>query len=174
METITEFISSEAIQARVKEIGAQITKDYQGKSVLMIGVLKGSFIFLADLVREIDLPVEVSFIAVSSYHSSTQSSGEVRLLYDIDKPLQGKDVIIVEDIIDSGHTMTFLLNALKARNAASIKVCTLLSKPARRVTTLEADYTGFEIEDKFAVGYGLDYAGKYRTLPGVYVVDLGD
>jgi hypoxanthine phosphoribosyltransferase len=173
METVTEFISAEQIQARVKEIGAQITKDYQGKKLFMIGVLKGSFIFMADLVRAIDLPLDISFIAVSSYHASTQSSGEVRLLYDVDKPLQGKDVIIVEDIVDSGHTLAFLLNAFKARKADSIKICTLLSKPARRVNGLEADYTGFEIEDKFVVGYGLDYAGKYRSLPSVFSMDLG-
>ena len=173
METLSRFISAEAIAERVKEMGEQITADFKGEKLMMIGVLKGSFIFMADLIRHIDLPVEVSFISVSSYHASTQSSGEVRLLYDVDKPLQGRNVIIVEDIIDSGHTLNFLLNAFKARKAANIKICTLLSKPARRVVGLDADYTGFEIEDKFVVGYGLDYASRYRNLPDICVVDLG-
>lgn len=173
-EVVAEYLSRDEIKRRVTELGRQITNDFEGKNLIVIGVLKGSFIFMADLLREIELPLEVSFISVSSYGAGTSSSGEVRLLYDVDKPLEGKNVIIVEDIIDSGHTAGFLLDAFNARKAASIKICSLLNKPSRRVRRVEADYVGFDIDDKFVVGYGLDYDGRYRNLPNVSILSFMD
>ncbi len=162
--SIEEYISEKDIRAKVAELGKRIQGDYKDKPLLMIGVLKGSVVFLADLIREVNLPVEISFISVSSYSSGIATSGSVRLLCDIDKPLKGRDVLIVEDIVDSGYTVGYLMETLQVRKPASVKVCALLDKPSRRLSDVKPDYVGFEIEDEFAVGYGLDYAGKYRNL----------
>lgn len=166
------LISEEELQSRVSELGRQITDDYQGRSLLLVAVLKGSAIFLADLLRSIDLPVDYDFVAVSSYGSGSQTSGVVRLLKDVDTDIKGKDVIIVEDIVDTGWTLrlSYLIENLLARGAASVKVCALLDKPCRRKVDLGVDYTGFVIEDHFVVGYGLDYQGKYRNLPYVGIL----
>ena len=162
--TISEFISEKDILAKVAEMGRRITADYKDKDLLVVGILKGSVVFMSDLIRAIDLPLEISFMSVSSYASGIASSGSVRLQCDLDKPLRGKDVLIVEDIIDSGYTISYLIETLNVRQPASLKICSLLDKPSRRMTDMKADYTGFEIEDEFVVGYGLDYAGKHRNL----------
>ena len=159
------LISKEQIEKRVSELGAQISKDYEGKTILLIGILKGSVPFMADLMRHIDGDVEIDFMSVSSYGSSTKSSGVVRIIKDLDKSIEGKDVIIVEDIVDSGLTLAYLKSHLLSRNPASLRVCTMLDKPARRKVEFTPDYCGFEIEDKFIVGYGLDFDQKYRNLP---------
>ncbi|MBN8472208.1 hypoxanthine phosphoribosyltransferase [Corallococcus exiguus] len=159
------LISEEAVQARVKELGAQITRDYEGKELTLICVLKGSAFFAIDLARAIDLPLTLEFLGVSSYHGGTESTGEVRITTDVSKPMAGKHLLIIEDIIDTGLTMSFLLENLRARHPASVKICSLLEKPARAKTKVEIDYKGFVIEDKFVVGYGLDYGEKYRNLP---------
>lgn len=164
------LISKEEIQEKLKEMGTQISKDYEGKDFLLIGVLKGAFIFLADLMRNIDIPVEVDFMAVSSYGSSTESSGVVRILKDLDSQIEGKDVLVVEDIIDTGLTLSYLINNLKSRGASSVSVCTLLDKPERRKAEVGLKYKGFDIPDKFIVGYGLDYAQKYRNLDQIYIL----
>ncbi len=164
------LISKEEIEAKLKEMGAQISKDYEGKDLLLIGVLKGAFIFLADLMRTIDIPVEVDFMAVSSYGSSTESSGVVRILKDLDAEIEGKDVLVVEDIIDTGLTLSYLIGNLKSRGANSVSVCTLLDKPERRKADVGLKYKGFDIPDKFIVGYGLDYAQKYRNLDQIYIL----
>ncbi|MFH1729195.1 MAG: hypoxanthine phosphoribosyltransferase [Pseudomonadota bacterium] len=161
MPELKVLISEEDVLKRVKELGTQISKDYEGKSLTVIGVLKGSFLFQADLVRYIDVPVQVDFLEVSSYGNETKSSGVVKFVKDLTHSIEGLDVLIVEDIIDSGLTMNYLLNNLKTRNPASLKVCTLLEKPHK--TEVPIDYTGFKIEDKFVVGYGLDYRGFYRN-----------
>ena len=166
------MITEDTIKARVKELGRQISRDYQGENVLAIGVLKGSVIFMADLVREMtDVNVEIAFLAVSSYQG-TDSTGSVRLLYDLDRPLHGVNVLIVEDILDTGNTLTYLTKTLKVRNPASLKIVALLDKPERRVAPIELDYKGFEIEDKFVVGYGLDYDGYYRNLKNICTVEF--
>ncbi len=159
------LISKEQLEKRVSELGAQISKDYEGKTILLIGILKGSVPFMADLMRHIDGDVEIDFMSVSSYGSSTKSSGVVRIIKDLDKSIEGKHVIIVEDIVDSGLTLSYLKSHLLNRNPASLKVCTMLDKPARRKVEFTPDYCGFEIEDKFIVGYGLDFDQKYRNLP---------
>ncbi len=159
------LISKEQLEKRVSELGAQISKDYEGKTILLIGILKGSVPFMADLMRHIDGDVEIDFMSVSSYGSSTKSSGVVRIIKDLDKSIEGKDVIIVEDIVDSGLTLAYLKSHLLSRNPASLRVCTMLDKPARRKVEFMPDYCGFEIEDKFIVGYGLDFDQKYRNLP---------
>ncbi len=158
-------ISAEQIQARIKELGAQITKDYAGQPLHLICVLNGAFIFMADLARAIDLPLSVDFMKTSSYGSATASSGEVKLVKDLDHPLQGKHVLFVEDIIDTGLTIHYVLNYLKGRDPLSIKVVSLLSKPARRKVEVPIDYMGFEIEDAFVYGYGLDVDHIYRNIP---------
>jgi len=166
LEDIQEVLFSEdALAARVKELGLQLTHDYAGQEILMIGVLRGAIIFMADLARAIQLPVAFDFMAVSSYGASTTSTGVVRILKDLDEDVEGKNVLIVEDIIDSGLTLNYLLENLKSRNPRSIKICTLLNKPERRKSNVPVDYNGFIIPDHFVVGYGLDYAGKYRNLP---------
>ena len=159
------LISREQLAEKVAELGAQISKDYEGEDLFLIGILKGSVPFMADLMRAITLDVEMDFMSVSSYGSGTKSSGVVRILKDLDSDIAGKNVLIVEDIIDSGLTLAYLKEYLAKRNPKSIKIVTMLSKPARRKADLEADYTGFVIDDMFIVGYGLDIDQKYRNLP---------
>ncbi len=165
---VTEvLVDEETLRNRVSELGDEISRDYAGRDLLLICVLKGAVFFLSDLMRQIEVPCEVDFMAVASYGSSTDSSGVVRILKDLDAPLEGRDVLIVEDIVDSGLTLQYLLRTLEARNPASLEVCALLTKPDRRKIDLPARYIGFEIPDKFAIGYGLDYAERYRNLPYV-------
>jgi hypoxanthine phosphoribosyltransferase len=164
------LVQADELQHRIKEMAAEVSRDYRGRDLLLIGVLKGAVFFLADLMRELDVPCEVDFMAVSSYGSSTDSSGVVRILKDLDAPLEGRNVLIVEDIVDSGLTLQYLMRTLQARNPATIEVCALLTKPERRKVDMPARYVGFEIPDKFAIGYGLDYDERYRNLP--YVATL--
>ena len=165
------LLDAEKIQSRIRELGAQITRDYSGKELLLIGVLKGACIFMSDLVRNIDLPIAIDFFAVSSYGASSKSSGEVRILKDSDMSLKGKDVLIVEDIVDTGLTLSYLQDIFRRREANSVAVVALLDKSERRVRQVEVAYTGFEIPNAFVVGYGLDYAERYRNLPFVGVVE---
>jgi hypoxanthine phosphoribosyltransferase len=162
--------SEQQIQDKVKELGELITAEYQGRNPLVICVLKGAFIFMADLVKRLDMPLETDFMAVSSYGHATSSSGIVKIIKDLDTTVEGRDVLIVEDIIDSGLTLTYLVDVLERRNALSVAIVTLFDKPARRTVGLEADYKGFVIPDAFVVGYGLDYAEKYRNLPYVGIL----
>ena len=172
-EAIGEIlVQADELQHRIKQMADQIAIDYEGKDLLLIGVLKGAFLFLADLMRHLDTGCEVDFMAVASYGSATQSSGVVRILKDLDAPLEGRHVLIVEDIVDSGLTLQYLLRTLEARGPASLEVCALLTKPSRRTVDLPVRYTGFEIPDKFAIGYGLDYAERYRNLPYVAALVL--
>lgn len=171
-ETIRVLISEQKVNERILEIAEKINEDYKGKSIHMICVLKGGVFFMCELAKRISLPVSVDFMSVSSYGDDTKSSGVVRIVKDLDQSLEGKDVIVVEDIIDSGRTLSYLLEILKQRNPASLKLCTLLDKPDRRVKDVKVDYTCFEIPDEFVVGYGLDYAQKYRNLPYIGVVEL--
>ena len=164
------FYSEEQLKTKVAELGAAITRDYQGKSPVLVSVLRGSYIFMADLTRAIDLPCTVDFMSVSSYGAGTTSSGQVKILKDLSEPIEGKDLIIVEDILDSGNTLFYLRDVLAARKPASIAICTLLDKPERRTKPIQADYSGFEVPDAFVVGYGLDYAEKYRNLPYIGVL----
>ncbi len=164
------LFTEEQLNEIVRRIGAEITEDYKDKNLLMVGVLKGSLVFMADLMREIHIPCAIDFLSVSSYGNGTSSSGEVRILKDLDQTLEGKDILVIEDILDSGNTLSFLLRTLSARNPASIRLCTLLDKPARRKAEVYADYIGAEVEDKFIVGYGLDYAEKYRNLSYIGVL----
>lgn len=161
---------AQQIGEKVKELGATLSKDFSGRNPLVICVLKGAFIFMADLVKEITVPLEIDFMAVSSYGQSTKSSGVVKIIKDLDVSVEGRDVLIVEDIIDSGLTLSYLIDVLERRNSKSVTVVTLFDKPARRTVELEADYTGFTLPDEFVVGYGLDYAEKYRNLPYVGVL----
>jgi hypoxanthine phosphoribosyltransferase len=167
-ETIVE---AEELQARVRELGAELTRDYAGSDLFLMGVLKGAVFFVADLMRHIDLHCELDFMAVSSYGSLTDSSGVVRILKDLDTPIEGKDVLIVEDIVDSGLTLNYLLRNLRGRNPRSLEVCALLVKPDRRKIDLPLRYVGFEIPNRFVVGYGLDLDQRYRNLPYVAAVD---
>ena len=171
-ETIRELISEEDVAAKVKEIGAQITKDYEGKAVHLICVLKGGVFFTCELAKRIEVPVSLDFMSVSSYGDDTKSSGVVKIIKDLDESIEGKDVLIVEDIIDSGRTLSYLIEVLKQRNPASIRLCTLLDKPERRVKDVKVDSVCFTIPDDFVVGYGLDYAQKYRNLPCIGVVEF--
>ena len=164
------LLSREQIAVRVKEMGKQITEEFAGKDMVVICILKGAVVFFVDLIREIDLPMSIDFMAISSYGSATKSSGVVRILKDLDKPINGKDVLVVEDIVDSGMTLSFLRENLLSRGAKSLKICTLLDKPERRRVPLHVDYFGFIIPDEFVVGYGLDYAEKYRNLPDIGVL----
>jgi hypoxanthine phosphoribosyltransferase len=164
------MLTQEQIRAKVAELGAEITRDYAGKELTIVGVLNGSFIFMADLVRSIDLPLTCDFLGLSSYGSATVSSGVVAITKDLAGPIEGRDVLVVEDIIDTGLTMAYLMNNLETRRPASVKVCSLLSKPARRQVEIGVDYLGFTIEDRFVVGYGLDYDGRYRNLPYIGVL----
>jgi hypoxanthine phosphoribosyltransferase len=158
------LLSHDAIQARVREMGAEIARDYAGREPHLVGVLKGAFAFMSDLCRAIDLPLTLDFIAVSSYGTTTKTTGEVQLVKDLDTGLDGRDLLVVEDIVDTGLTLNYLLKVLRARGPKSVKVAALLSKPARRLVETPVDYTGFTIPDTFVVGYGLDYNEKYRNL----------
>ncbi len=164
------MLSEETIAKKVKEMGAQISNDYEGKKLLMVSVLKGSVVFVADLMRSISIPVSIDFMAVSSYGSGTKSSGVVKIIKDIDINLEGMDLLIVEDILDSGKTLAYLKELLEGRSPASIRVATLLDKPARRQADVRPDYCGFEVPDEFIIGYGLDYAERYRNLPYIGVL----
>lgn len=166
------LVQPDDLKQKVREIGQQISADYAEKDLLLVCVLKGAVFFLADLMRHIEIPCEVDFMAVSSYGSETDSSGVVRILKDLDRPIAGRDVLIIEDIVDSGLTLQYLLRNLGAREPASLEVCALLTKPDRRKVELPTRYVGFEIPDKFAIGYGLDVAERYRNLP--YVAALTD
>ena len=171
-EKISVLISEEEVDKKVRQIAAQISKDYEGKEVHLICVLKGSVFFACELAKRITVPVTLDFMSVSSYGDDTKSSGVVKIIKDLDEPLENKDVLIVEDIIDSGRTLSYLIEILKKRNPASLHLCTLLDKPDLRVRPVEVDYTCFEIPDEFVVGYGLDYAQKYRNLPYIGVVEI--
>jgi hypoxanthine phosphoribosyltransferase len=172
-ESIGEIlVQPDELEHRVRELGAEISRDYAGRDLLLIGVLKGAVFFLADLMRHIEVPCEVDFMAVSSYGSSTDTSGVVRILKDLDAPLEGRHVLIVEDIVDSGLTLQYLMRTLETRSPASLEVCALLTKPERRLVEAPARYVGFEIPDKFAIGYGLDYDERYRNLPYVATLQL--
>lgn len=171
-DRISVLISEEEIDKRIREIGQQISKDYEGKSVKLICILKGSVFYTCELAKRITVPVALDFMSVSSYGGGTTSSGHVQIKKDLDESIEGLDVIIVEDIIDSGNTLSRLIPILNARKPASLKVTTLLDKPDRREVEVDVDYVGFEIEDKFVVGYGLDYDQKYRDLPFVGVVEV--
>ena len=161
------LVQPDDLRRKVADLGAQISADYEGRDLLLVGVLKGAVFFLSDLMREISVPCEVDFMAVASYGSATDSSGVVRILKDLDASIEGRHVLIVEDIVDSGLTLQYLLRNLRARGPESVEVCALLTKPERRKIELEARYVGFEIPDKFAIGYGLDHAERYRNLPYV-------
>ena len=158
------LITEEQIKEKIEQLGEQISNDYKGSdNFLLVGVLKGAVLFMSDLIRHIDIPLQIDFMAVSSYGFSTESSGVVRILKDLDETVEGKDLLVVEDIIDSGLTLSYMCNILKSRKPASLKICALLDKPSRRKVDLKVDYLGFEIPDHFVVGYGLDYAEKYET-----------
>ena len=164
------LFTEEELAARVRELGARITRDYAGKDLVIASVLRGSFIFMADLTRAIELPLTVDFMAVSSYGAGTVSSGQVEIKKDLSDSIEGKDLLIVEDILDSGNTLYYLIDVLEARKPASIRICTLLDKPERRIKPIKADYMGFTIPDAFVVGYGLDYDERYRKLPYIGVL----
>ena len=170
-ETIRELVSEKAVDERIVELGKQISKDYEGKQVHLICVLKGVVFFMCELAKRISVPVSMDFMSVSSYGDDTKSSGVVKIVKDLDEAIEGKDVLIVEDIIDSGRTLYYLIDILKKRNPKSVHLCTLLDKPERRVKDVKVDYVGFNIPDEFVVGYGLDYAQKYRNLPFIGVVE---
>lgn len=162
---VETLIDQQKVHQRIRELGAQITRDYRGKNLTVLGILKGSVYFVSDLTREIDLPLTVEFMGASSYQGGTETTGEVRITTDVSKPMAGKDLLVVEDIVDTGLTMKFLLENLRARKPSSVRVATLLEKPSRARAHIDIDYKGFVIDDVFVVGYGLDYAEKYRNLP---------
>ena len=171
-ERIRELISEEDVAKKIAEMGAQISKDYEGESVYLLCILKGGVFFTTELAKHITVPVNIDFMSVSSYGGETTSSGIVRIVKDLDTPIEGKNVLIAEDIIDTGRTLAYLMEHLKQRKPKSLKLCTLLDKPDRRVSDVTVDYTGFEIPDEFVVGYGLDYDQRYRNLPYVGVVEF--
>lgn len=164
------MISEEEIAKKVKELGRQLTEEYKGKELLIVGILKGCIMFLSDLARAIDLPLTMDFMVVSSYGTTTKSSGVVRIIKDLEREIEGKDVLIVEDIVDTGLTLSYLVENFKTRNPKSVKVCSLLDKPDRRKAQVDIEYVGFKIPDEFVVGYGLDYGENYRNLPFVCVL----
>jgi hypoxanthine phosphoribosyltransferase len=164
------MIEEETLQARIAELGAEVTRDYRGRDLLLVGVLKGAIFFMADLMRRIELPCEVDFMAISSYGAGVDSSGVVRILKDLDVSIEGRNVLIVEDIVDSGLTLSYLIRNLEARHPASLEVCALLTKPQRRANDVECRYVGFEIPNRFVIGYGLDFAERYRNLPYIGVL----
>ena len=171
LEDIAEvLLTKEQLDKKVAELGEQISSDYKDKNLLLVGILKGSVVFMTDLMRQISIPVRIDFMSVSSYGSGVKTSGVVKIIKDLDLPLQGYDVLIVEDILDSGLTLHYIIELLKSRNPHSVKICTLLDKPYSRRVDVKTDYHGFEIPDKFVVGYGLDYAEKYRNLPFVGIL----
>ncbi len=167
---IEVMISAAEIQQKIKELGAAIARDYAGRKPELICVLKGALVFMSDLIRAIDLELSIDFIAVSSYGKGVSTTGEVRIIKDLDEPLSGRDIILVEDILDTGLTLNYLVNSFRARGATSVRIVTLLNKPERRKAQVNADYVGFTIPDKFVVGYGLDFAERYRNLPYIGVV----
>lgn len=171
-EHVRVLLTEEDVDRRIQEIGDQISRDYAGKQVHLICVLKGGSFFMCELAKRITVPVSLDFMSVSSYGSATKSSGVVRIVKDLDEPLKDKDVLVVEDIVDSGRTLSYLLEMLKDRGPKSVKLCTLLDKPDRRVVDVHVDYTCFQIPDKFVVGYGLDYDQRYRNLPYIGVVEF--
>lgn len=173
-DQIRVMISEEDVDRRIAELAALISRDYEGSSVHLICILKGSVFFTCELAKRITVPVTLDFMSVSSYGDGTKSSGVVKLVKDLDEPLEGKNVIVIEDIIDSGRTLSYLLENLGSRNPRSLRLCALLDKPDRRVTDVKVDYTGFEIPDEFVVGYGLDYAQQYRNLPYIGVISSGE
>lgn len=173
-EKIRVMISEDEVDAKIEELGRKISKDFAGQEVHLICILKGSVFFVCELAKRITVPVTIDFMQVSSYGAETKSSGVVRLSKDLDEPLQGKNVIIVEDIIDSGRTLNHLVNLLGQRHPKSMAICTLLDKPSRRVVEVEVKYTGFQIPDEFVVGYGLDYDQRYRNLPYIGIIEFVD
>lgn len=173
-EKINVLISEEAVDAKIKEIGEKISKEFEGQQVHLLCILKGSVFFTCELAKRITVPVTMDFMSVSSYGDGTSSSGVVRIVKDLDETIEGKNVVVIEDIIDSGRTLSYLLEILQKRNPRNLKLCTLLDKPDRRVRDVKVDYVGFEIPDEFVVGYGLDYAQKYRNLPYIGVVEFVD
>lgn len=173
MEIPPPLLTEERLRARVRELGAEITRAYRGKELILVGVLKGAFVFLADLARAIELPLAVDFLSVSSYGADTQSSGVVRLIEDLSMPISGKHVLLVEDIVDTGLTANYLLENLRTRQPAELKLCTLLHKPSRSQVDVPIDYCGFVVEDEFLVGYGLDHDQRFRNLPYIGVAGQG-
>ena len=171
-DKIRVLLSEDEVNKRISEVAAQISRDYQGKEIHLICILKGGVFFTCELAKRLELPVTLDFMSVSSYGNDTKSSGVVRIVKDLDEPLRDKDVIVVEDIVDSGRTLSYLLDMLKARGPKSMALCTLLDKPDRRVIDVKVDYTGFQIPDEFVVGYGLDYDQRYRNLPYIGVVEV--
>ncbi len=171
-EHVEVMLTEDEVDARIREVAEQISKDYEGKSIHMICVLKGGSFFMTELSKRITVPVSLDFMSVSSYGGSTKSSGVVKITKDLDEPLDGKNVLVVEDIVDSGRTLSYLLELLRDRGPAEVKLCTLLDKPERRVIDVHVDYTCFEIPDEFVVGYGLDYDQRYRNLPYIGVVEF--
>ena len=168
--TLETLIPADVLQARIKEMGAEIARDYAGRKPELICVLKGAVMFMSDLMRAIDLDLTIDFIAVSSYGSGTRSTGEVRIVKDLDEPLEGRHIILVEDILDTGLTLSYLVSNFRSRGATSVRIATLLNKPSRRRSEVDVAYKGFDIPDEFVVGYGLDYAERYRNLPYIGVV----
>ena len=173
-EKITVLVPEKEVDERIEFLGKQISKDYEGRQVHLICILKGGAFFMCELAKRITVPVSIDYMSVSSYGNRTSSSGVVRIAKDLDESIEGKDVLIVEDIIDSGNTLYYLMDVLRQRKPASLRLCTLLDKPDRRVKDVHVDWTGFEIPDEFVVGYGLDYAQKYRNLPYIGVVEVAE
>ncbi|MDD3797399.1 MAG: hypoxanthine phosphoribosyltransferase [Lachnospiraceae bacterium] len=171
-ENIRVMIPEEKVDQRIKELAEQISRDYEGRTVHLICILKGSIFFTCELAKRITVPVTLDFMSVSSYGNDTKSSGVVKMVKDLDEPLEGKDVIVIEDIIDSGRTLNYLLENLSSRKPASLRLCTLLDKPERRIKDVKVDYTGFAIPDDFVIGYGLDYAQRFRNLPYIGVISF--
>ena len=170
-DKISVLFTEEEVNARIREMGEQISKDYEGKSLHLVGILKGATFFACELAKRITVPVTIDFMSVSSYGDATESSGVVKITKDLDEPLEGKDVLVVEDIVDTGNTLSYLLDNLQKRGSSSVRLCSLLNKPDRRIKEVNVDYTGFVIPDAFVVGYGLDYAQKYRNLPYIRIVE---
>ena len=171
-ERVSVMISEEDVDRKIAELGKRISEDYAGEELHLISVLKGGVFFACELAKRITVPVSLDFMSVSSYGDATKSSGVVRIVKDLDEPIKDKNVLVVEDIVDSGRTLSYLLDYLKVREPKSLKLCTMLDKPSRRVVPVDVTYTAFEVEDKFVVGYGLDYAQKYRNLPYIGVVEI--
>ncbi len=173
-DRISVLYTEEEINDRIKKMGEQISKDYEGRSVHLVAILKGATFFACELAKRITVPVTLDFMSVSSYGNSTESSGVVKINKDLDEPIDGRDVLVVEDIVDTGNTLSYLLDNLQKRGSSSVKLCTLLNKPERRLKDVHVDYTGFVIPDEFVVGFGLDYAQNYRNLPYIGIVHVGE